>query len=305
MVPDGADAVLRVEDVVASGSGIVASESVASGCDIRLRAEVTRSGEVLLESGSRVGPIETGVLATAGCGLVICHRRPRVTLLVSGDELVEPGVRLGPGKIWNSNSYVISALVANAGGEVISTQMVPDQRDSVVDALKRSSESDVVLIGGGVSVGKHDHVRPALAALGVEQRFWGIALNPGRPAWYGTRGDTRILGLPGNPVSALVVFSLLADPMIRALCGEREQPARTTGRLASPVERHLSRHRAVPCKVMSDQPGGDLEPVAQLGSHDFISLRGAHIFALVPPGTGWSQVGELVEILPIRAQTLV
>ncbi|MBK5232404.1 MAG: molybdopterin molybdotransferase MoeA [Thermoleophilia bacterium] len=304
MVPEGADAIVRVEDVAAAAGGISVSQGVEPGHDIRRRAEVARAGDEVIERGRRLGPVELGVLATAGCGLVSCHRRPRVALLTSGDELVEPGAELGPGQIWNSNSPVISAMIREAGGEVVCTESVPDRRGATIEALERALDSDITVICGGVSVGKHDHVKPALAELGIEQRFWGIALKPGRPAWYGTRGDSRVLGLPGNPVSALVVFRLLAFPLLRVLSGEAGEPARITGRLAAPVGRLSGRMRAVPCLITADHPDGDLLPLPQLGSHDFLSLRGAQRFALVPAGSGQAAAGDVVETVPLGADNM-
>lgn len=305
MVPEGADAILRVEDVGVSAGGIAARQELPAGHDIRRRAEAARSGELLIERGTRLGPVELGMLAIAGYDHVSCYRRPRVALLTSGDELVEPGTLLGPGQIWNSNSRVISALTQGAGGDVVRTESVSDRRNSTAEALKRAFDSDIVIVCGGVSVGEHDHVRPALAALGVEQRFWGLALKPGRPVWYGTRGETRVLGLPGNPVSTLVAFQLLADPMIRALGGEREGTVRPTGRLAEPIERLPARLQAVPCAVTVDHPDGNLLPLPQLGSYDFLSLRSARWFALIPPGTGRVEAGEVVETMPLGANRMV
>ena len=303
MVPEGADAILRLENVAFPASGIVVSEAVRPGHDIRRRGEVTRVGDLLVDSGVRLGLVEMGLLATAGCGLVNCGRRPSVAVLSSGDELVEPGSPLEPGQIWNSNSYVISELVRDAGGEVVRKEKVADRRESTRDALKRAFDSDLVLICGGVSVGDHDHVQPALAELGVQPRFRGIDLNPGRPAWYGIQGETKVLALPGNPVSAVVVFLLLADPMIRALCGERPQSVRTTGRLAATVIRHESRTRAVLSQITAEHAVGNLLPVAQLGSHDFISLREARCFALIPPGSGRAEAGEVVETMSFGSVT--
>ena len=304
LLPGGADAGIRVEAGTAASGGIVVSREVGSGHDIRRRGEVARAGEEVLGQGTRLGAVELGILATAGCGLVRCHRRPRVTVLTSGDELVEPGTELEPGQIWNSNSTVISALIRDAGGKLVAAQSVPDRHQETVHALEDALGSDLVVICGGVSVGEHDHVKPALAELGVEQKFWRIALKPGRPAWFGTRGDSRVLGLPGNPVSALVVFRLLAHPLLRALSGEIGGAVPLRGRLAAPVERLPGRMQAVPCRFAVGNQSGDFEPLPQLGSHDFLSLRGARLLALVPEGTGRAEAGEEVEAVPLGADNM-
>ncbi len=217
---------------------------------------------------------------------------------------MEPGTELEPGQIWNSNSTVISALIRDAGGKLVAAQSVPDRYQETVHALEDALGSDLVVICGGVSVGEHDHVKPALAELGVEQKFWRIALKPGRPAWFGTRGDSRVLGLPGNPVSALVVFRLLAHPLLRALSGEIGGAVPLRGRLAAPVERLPGRMQAVPCRFAVGNQSGDFEPLPQLGSHDFLSLRGARLLALVPEGTGRAEAGEEVEAVPLGADNM-
>ena len=295
VVPEGADAVLRREDAVVDGENLFVSSPVESGRDIRRQGEVMRSGEELLPAGTAVGPVETGILATTGVGVVRCHRRPRLTLLTSGDELIEPGEPLAAGQIWNSNSVVVSSLARRSGAEVDAAASVGDDRQATVDALDRCLEADLTVVCGGVSVGDHDHVKPALAELGVEEVFWGLALKPGRPAWFGRRGGSRVLGLPGNPVSAFVVFQLLADPLIRRLAGAPPAAA-VRATLAEPVDRLEDRDRAVPCRF---GPGHELIPLPQRGSHDFISLRGADCLAMVASGTGRAEPGEQLEILAL------
>ena len=141
-----------------------------------------------------------------------------MAVLVTGDELVGPGVALGPGQIRDSNTTALGALAERAGAEVLGREVVRDDLEGTSAALASALEgADVVCVSGGVSVGPHDHVKPALRSLGVEERFWGVALKPGKPTWFGTRGDTLVFGLPGNPVSAMVTFHLFARPALRAL----------------------------------------------------------------------------------------
>ena len=180
-----------------------------------------RAGELVLERGADLGPAELGALASLGHPEILCGARPRVAVLTTGDELVEPGAGpLAPGQIRNSNAYALAAQAERAGAEVVAREIVRDTREQTVASLARALESaDVVVVSGGVSVGPHDHVKPALAELGVAERFWRVALKPGKPTWFGTRGDKLVFGLPGNPVSAIVTFHLFARPALRRLAG--------------------------------------------------------------------------------------
>ena len=298
-VPEGADAVLQKEIVTTEGSRLNVSARVEAGHDIRRRGEITTAGREILPAGTALGAVGLGTLASVGIDSISCHRTPCVSLLTSGDELVEPGGTLGPGQIWDSNRYSVSALVDEAGATLVSFGNVKDDRQATVDALERALESDLTVICGGVSVGDHDHVRPALAELGVEQKFWGLALKPGRPTWFGQRGESRVLGLPGNPVSAFVVFRLLAMPLLRMLAGGGPPGERVTAMLAGPVDRLGGRLRAVPCHPARTGDPGELVPMPQLGSHDFLSLVGATHLALIPPGSGRAEKGDVVETLPL------
>ncbi len=298
-IPDGADAVLQKEIVEVDGARINVSTTVEPGHDIRRRGEVSKAGREILAGGTELGAVELGALASIGMDPVSCHRRPRVSLLTSGDELVDPGTPLGPGQIWNSNRFAVTELVRESGASLVSSENVRDDRAATVDALDRALGADLTVICGGVSVGDHDHVKPALEELGVEQDFWGLALKPGRPAWFGHRGETRVLGLPGNPVSALVVFRLLALPLLKMLSGGAAPPPRSTGRLAAPVERLTGRLHAVPCHPVEGGRPGELVPMPQIGSHDFLSLIGATRLALIEPGTGRAEAGDEVETLPL------
>lgn len=295
-VPTGADAVLRREDADRDGERLMVGLAVREGHDIRRQGEVIRAGAMVLGPGTGLGPVELGVLATIGRDEVRCHRRPRVSLLTSGDELVAPGAPLVPGQIWNSNSTVVAALADQAGADLASVYHVADDRSATVRALDRCMDAELTVICGGVSVGEHDHVKAALAELEVEREFWGLALKPGRPAWFGRRGASRVLGLPGNPVSALVVFRLLAFPLIRALAGGN--PLRPVlARLTAPVDPLANRAQAIPCRLDPDSAERCLHPLPQIGSHDFLSLSDADCLALVPAGTDQIAAGEQLEMV--------
>ena len=161
------------------------------------------------------------MLAGAGRAAALCARRPRVAVLATGDELAPLGEPPGPGRIWSSNPLTLGGQVVRAGGEVVLSETVPDSAEATREALARAlGAADVVCVSGGVSVGEHDHVKGAFAALGAQERFWGVALRPGKPTWFGIAGaGFRRSACPGNPVSAMVTFHLFARPALRALQG--------------------------------------------------------------------------------------
>ena len=199
VVPDGTGAVVQVE-LVEEGDGVVSVPAREDGTNVRGAGEDIRAGDAVLAPGSVLGPAALGVLASIGHTTVRCARAPRVALLATGDELTAPGSPLPPGGIYSSNGPALAALVQDAGGQVVLAEDVPDTADGTRSALGRALESaDVVCVSGGVSVGPHDHVKGAFADLGVQERFWRVALKPGKPTWFGAAGAKLGFGLPGQP----------------------------------------------------------------------------------------------------------
>jgi molybdopterin molybdotransferase len=296
-VPEGADAVVPVERTEAAGYGRVRVGASEPGANIRRAGEDLRRGQAVLEAGAELGPAELGVLASLGRDRARCARRPRVALLVTGDELAEPGEPLEPGRIYSSNSAALAGQVAQAGAELTLRTRVADDRDSTEASLGAALDSaDVLLVSGGVSVGPHDHVKPALAALGVEERFWRVALKPGKPTWFGTREGKLVFGLPGNPVSAMVCFQLFARPALRALQGASPDARRTTARLAVPWKVNPGRTEAVRCRLTAEGDGLLAEPTGDQGSHRLSSMLGADGLALMGPGDGELPAGTDVTV---------
>jgi molybdopterin molybdotransferase len=299
-VPEGADAVIPVERT-ASSDGTVEVPDVTPGANVRRAGEDVRFGQTVLPAGAELGPAEVAVLASVGRAEARCARRPRVALLVTGDELVAPGEKLGPGRIWSSNGYALAAQAERAGAEVIHAGAVTDDAAQTRDALAPAlADSDLVCVSGGVSVGPHDHVRSAFAELGVEETFWGVALRPGKPTWFGTadRDDRRVLafGLPGNPVSAIVTFHLFARPALRALQGASPEGSRASAVLDEPVRRNPRREQAVRCRLRAADDGWHAAPTGEQGSHVLTSMLRADALALVPSGEGELERGERVQI---------
>jgi molybdopterin molybdotransferase len=292
-MPDGADAVLQVELSSEDDGRVEVGADLAPDTHVRHPGEDLRAGAVVLAAGTRLGPAELGVGVSAGRATVRCVRRPRVVVLATGDELVAPGEPLGPGQLHDSNSLTLAALVTRAGGRPSSSGVVRDSEQQSRAAIAAALEvADVLVLSGGVSVGPHDHVKPALIAQGVEEVFWRVALRPGGPTWFGTRGPTLVFGLPGNPVSAMVTFLLFARPALAALQGVEQTPERITARLAVGLPRNPRRDECVRVTLRD----GVATPTGPQGSHVLTSMRGADGLAVVPAGEGLLPAGTEVAV---------
>ena len=301
-VPDGAEAVLPQEDVIADGDVITTQRAVSAGEHIRLPGEDMRAGAEVLSAGTRLNGIALGAVVAAGLGEVVVAPRPHVAVLCTGDELRAPGEPLGPGEIHNSNALMLAGLSASAGAVVDDPERLPDDRAATLLGIQRAVErAGVVIISGGVSVGPHDHVKPALAELGVTEVFWSVALQPGKPTWFGVAPDgALVFGLPGNPVSAAVTFSLFVTPALAALQGSRT-PRRLEpdAVLAADVRRNPRREMAIRVRLQR----GEGPPVAVVngrqGSHVLSSLVGADALAMIEPGEGVAPAGTRVALEPL------
>jgi molybdopterin molybdotransferase len=294
-LPEGADAVVPVEQASESGRKVTITAEVAVGQHVRRAGEDLRAGAVVLRAGVTLGPAELAVAVGAGAATLACARRPRVALLTTGDELRPPGAPLGPGEIHNSNGPMLAALAGRAGAQIVATETVPDDRARTEAAFAGAlGSADLLVVSGGVSVGPHDHVKAALLALGVVERFWRVDLQPGKPTWFGTRGAQLVLGLPGNPVSSFVTFVLFARPALRALQGATPLPPPERAELATDVPR---RGRAQALRVTLSGEDGRLRatPAGAQGSHVTASLL-ADALAFVPAGTGALAAGERVRV---------
>jgi molybdopterin molybdotransferase len=292
-IPEGADGVLQIERVADDGVRITLEDHVEPGRNIRAAGDDLRAGDVVLPAGTRLGAAEIGLAAACGRARVTCARVPRIAVLATGDELVAPGEPLGPGQIHETNALTLAGLATQAGGRVVATAVVRDDASATRDAIANALESaDIVVLSGGVSVGPHDHVKPALDALGVREVFWRVALRPGRPTWFGTRGPTLVFGLPGNPVSAMVTFVLFVRPAIAAMQGGGHRPQRVVARLAEPIPRHADRDECV--RVRLDD--GVATPTGPQGSHQLRSMLSADGLAIVTAGAGDAAAGSAVEV---------
>jgi molybdopterin molybdotransferase len=296
MLPAGADAVARLEDSAGGEETVSVAVEARPGENVRLTGEDFAAGDTVLRSGSLIGPAELGTLAALDLDPVPCVRRPRIAIVTSGDELTPPGVPLRPGAIRDSNSRTLPALAEAAGAEVLSVTWAPDDPALTRDALEPALEADVTVVCGGVSVGTHDHVKAALGELGVEEVFWRVALKPGGPTWFGRRGETLVFGLPGNPVSAMVTFLLLARPALLVLGGGEPASRRTYATLATDYEKPAGRAHAARCALELTEGGWRVHPHPRQGSNVLTSMVGADCLALIPAAATRVAAGESVEI---------
>ena len=220
-IPQNATAVVMQEDVEVMGERLILHESVSIGENIRQTGADLAAGQLIASPGDRVTPQLIGLLASQGLENVAVYRRPRVTVLSTGDELRPPGVELNSGEIYDGNSPLLAALLQSLGlaAEIRHSSDIPLEVES---EIRRALEtSDVLIISGGVSVGDHDHVRPALISSGVTLDLWRIRMKPGKPLVFGHIGKKLVFGLPGNPVSSLVTFLVMARPALLQMLGAR------------------------------------------------------------------------------------
>ena len=234
VLPPGTDTIVIQENTVREGNAVLVSEAPAKGKHVRIEGLDFKRGAVLLANGRRLSDRDLALAAAMNYPTVPVHRRPKVALLATGDELVMPGGAPGFGQIVYSNGYATMAVARREGCEVLDLGIAPDRIAETAAAVRRAREvaADILVTSGGASVGEYDLVREALAAEGLALSFWNVALRPGRPMMHGRLGAMHVLGLPGNPVSAYVCAVLFLVPLIRQLAGRSDVvPALETARL--------------------------------------------------------------------------
>jgi len=218
-VPPGADTVVRVEDTRSDGDDVVIETAGAKGKDIRPAGEDVRAGDTVLDAGRRLIPADIGVAASVGRTLLLVHRRPRVAIVSTGNELIEADQPIETGQVVNSNAYALAAAIAEAGGVALPLPIARDSPQAIRAAFDEAARADAILSTGGVSVGDFDYVKAVMDEIGIERLFWKVAQKPGKPLTFGMLAGRPYFGLPGNPVSALVCFYLYARPALRRMGG--------------------------------------------------------------------------------------
>ena len=295
-LPAGADTIVVQEDVTADG-GIIRLSGEGPGIagrHVRARASDFAEGARLLDAGTPLGPAQIGLAALAGHAGLTVRRRPRVTILSTGNELVAPGTPCGPGQLPASNGAMLRAMIAKAGGLVMDDRLVTDDLDEMRAAFAGARDADVIVTSGGASVGDHDLVRPALEAAGGAIDFWRIAMRPGKPLIVGRLGDAVVIGLPGNPVSALVTGALFLLPLLRHLAGAADPlPRAGLARLGADMPAVGKRTDFIRA-ILAD---GIVTPLGFQDSAAMGAAARANALIVRPAGAGAARAGEDARVL--------
>ncbi len=296
LLPEGADTVAHVEITDAGSEFVSVRESLPRGANIRYRGEDMHAGDLVLQSGTQLGPAEAGVLAGVQRSVVRVSRRPEVAIISTGDEIVEIDQPRALGKVVNSNSYSLAALVRQAGAVPRMMGIVPDTRGATIAAIESALESDFAISTGGVSVGAYDFVKDALDALGAETKFWQVAMKPGKPVVLSRLRDRVFFGLPGNPVSCMVAFLLFIAPALRKASGVTRAilPPIAKTRLMGPLKSKGDRRNYLRVRVVARD--GELVsfPMAAQGSGVSTSMLQANGLAILESGVTAAAAGEMV-----------
>lgn len=290
VVPDGADSILLQEDAARDGDSVRVSEAVVPGRHIRRKGQDFAVGDVVIPAGRRVTARDIGLAAAANYPWLSVHRRPRIAILATGDEIAMPGEPIPPGGIVSSNSHALAALVRAAGGEPLILPVAGDERSAIGAVADSLMGMDILVTTGGASVGDHDLVMAALKARGMTVDFWQIAMRPGKPLLFGELGATPVLGLPGNPVSAIVCAILFLLPALARLSGlPAAPPPASTAILGAPVKQNDRRADHLRATVSTDSAGRtvvtpfalqDSSMLRRLALADALLLRAPHAPAL-------------------------
>ena len=304
VLPAGCDTVAMQEDC-AVAQGVLRIESPVRRADnVRPTAQDLRRGDVLAERGRQLSPFDIGALAAAGVAAASVFARPRIAVFSSGDELQQPGAPLAHGNIYDSNRYAIAGLLRQLPVEAVNLGVLPDDEAAIAEALQRAGDDcGMILTSGGVSVGEADWVKSAVESLG-RLSFWRLNLKPGKPLAFGRIGNALLLGLPGNPVSAIVTYLLLARPAIQALCGMQPQPPFSIrGRLAEPVRHKPGREEYQRGVLDTTQGRALVYTTGDQSSNRMSGFAAANCLIRIPKTAGDLAPGSQVEVLPLRGLT--
>ncbi|MFN2271048.1 MAG: gephyrin-like molybdotransferase Glp [Anaerolineae bacterium] len=300
-VPAGADTVVRFEDTESDDDAVVILNVPHSGANVRQAGEDVRAGQVVLEPGAVLRPQEIGMLAAVGCAAVAVVRRPRVAILATGDEVVPPDQPPGPGQIRDANSYTVAAQVQEAGGVPLLLGVACDREALVRQGMREALErkADFVITSGGVSVGDFDLVKQVLAAEG-KMHFWSLNMKPGRPLAFGVVDSIPLLGLPGNPVAAMISTELFARPALLKMQGFADWSRPTVrAHLAQPIARKDGRRHYLRVQLRETESGYEATLTGDQGSGILNSLIQADGLAIIPEDVDHLHVGTEVEVLPL------
>ena len=305
VVPEGTDAVIIQEDTVVEDGGIKITEAAIAGRHIRRAGVDFHEGDVLLKAGRELSDRDLSLAASMNYPLLPVHRRPKVALLATGDELVMPGETPGPGQIVYSNGYALRALARAEGADVVDLGIAADTLEATRSGIRRARDSgaDILITTGGASVGDHDMVKKSLDAENVAMAFWRIAMRPGKPLMHGRLGGMRVIGLPGNPVSSYVCAFLFLVPLIRKLCGRLTvHHATESALLGRNLAANDQREDYLRARLTTREDGALIAtPVNQQDSSLLGNLAAAEALLIRPPFAPAADAGGACEILRLPA----
>jgi len=304
-VPEGADAVVMVEYTTRQDASVTVERAAGPGENVAPTGSEARAGQLLLPRGTRMGFAEIAVAAGVGKAQVSVYSSPRVGILSTGDEIVDVEAHPGPSQIRNSNSYSLSAQVEAAGAEPVRLPIAADDPVVLRHLIEEGLALDLLLLTGGVSMGKYDLVEPVLAEFGAEFFFTGAQIQPGRPVLFGrarrepgVQTATYFFGLPGNPVSTMVTFEIFVRPILDALCGASPRKLRfLQARLGTEIRTKTGLTRFLPARLSGEFERTEVELVRWQGSGDTAAMARADCFLVVPPDRERLAAGEMVSVL--------
>ena len=300
-MPQGADAVVMIEHTKRDARTITLDRAAKAGVHIVPRGREARTGALLVAAKARLGYAELALAAQAGATRLEVFASPRVAILSTGDEVVEARTAPGPLQVRNSNGISLEVLARTAGAQPVQLGNAPDEANALRAAIEHGLAEDILVLSGGVSMGKYDLVEQVLAGLGAEFHFTGVEIRPGRPAVFATCRNKLVFGLPGNPVSTMVTFELFVLPAIDVLSGAvaRSLPI-FRAKLASRVREKGSLVHFLPARIEWEGREARVTQLPWQGSGDIVALASANGFLVVGPERPEIEVGEIVDVLPRR-----
>ncbi len=297
VVPEGADCIVIQEDTTSDGNIVVVNEVPRAGQHVRPQGLDFRSGDVLLGKGKRLTARDVALLAAADFANAPVIRKPRIALVMTGDELSRPGEARGPGGVVASSTYALAAMVERWGGVPLDLGILPDKPEAFAKLPDQVKDCDLVVTQGGASVGDHDLVQRALQPFGFHLDFWKIAMRPGKPLIFGRLKDVPLLGLPGNPVSAMVCAILFLKPAIAAMLGTPYLPKITKAKLATPLKENGARQDYIRTRIISEKGEIRAEPFALQDSSMQKIFAEADGLIIRKIGAKAAAIGDDVEVL--------
>ena len=304
-MPAGADAVVMVEDTALDGGRVLVRAAVERGESVRARGQDVRAGTVVIPAGRRARPAEVGMLASLGRAAVSVGRRPRVGILATGDELADLGDAERPDRIFNANSYAVAAQAAEAGGVAVLLGIARDRPDDLRERLRSLDGLDLLVVCGGVSVGKFDFVRDVLTELGMVMEFWRVAMKPGSPMAFGSVRGTPVFGLPGNPVSSMVTFEVFVRPALLRMAGAADlgRPI-VAAELDAPIDKARGKTHFVRGRLLREGSRLRVTPTGSQDSGVLTSMVKATGLIVLPRDAERAERGQVVDVRLLQGDAI-